>query len=402
MEFAFWTPVHSAIRIPQSAIDLLVHIGRLTDLFAENFIQYQELGASVCIIERGEQTLNIGNGFIDRTQTTRWTPQTRVLIWSATKALASACLLHCCEQAGIALDRRVKDFWPEYSANGKEDTKLSHILAHESGQPAVRQASIGILDHEAVVQALAEQEPFWRPGRAHGYHPRTYGFLVDELVRRISSGTTVADYFRKTFGQPLELDLWIGIPSDLANDVAPIQTPRQKRESSSEDPFYQALADQTSLTYLAFSTPSGPIAPSAFNSPELRMHPLPSLGGIGTAESLARFYYRVFCEPEFLSRELLSMLRKSIVSGHDQVLQIPTAFGLGFMKDPVSPGHKKLRRIFGPSEAAFGQPGAGGSHAFVDPDRKLAFAYVMNQMEPGVLPNPKSLRLVDQLYAESV
>jgi CubicO group peptidase (beta-lactamase class C family) len=100
--------------------------------------------------------------------------------------------------------------------------------------------------------------------------------------------------------------------------------------------------------------------------------------------------------------ELLSTLAKTIVSGQDRVLQIPTAFGLGFMKDPISPEHKKLRKIFGPSPATFGQPGAGGSHAFIDPDRKLAFAYVMNQMEPGVLPNPKSMRLVDQLYADSV
>jgi CubicO group peptidase (beta-lactamase class C family) len=379
-----------------------VQLGRLIDLFAENFLQYQELGASVCIIEGGEQKLNIGDGFIDRTRTTPWTSQTRVLIWSATKALASACLLHCCEQAGIALDRRVRDFWPEYSVNGKADTKLSHILSHQSGQPALRRPDIGILDHEAVVRALAEQEPFWKPGDAHGYHARTYGFLVDELVRQISSGVTVAEYFRETFGQPLDLDLWIGIPSELVNDVAPIQTPRQKRESSFEDPFYQALADPTSLTRLAFTTPTGPIAPSAFNAPELRMHPLPSLGAIGTAESLARFYYRVLCEPQFLSLELLSTLAKTIVSGQDRVLQIPTAFGLGFMKDPISPEHKKLRKIFGPCPATFGQPGAGGSHAFIDPDRKLAFAYVMNQMEPGVLPNPKSMRLVDQLYADSV
>jgi CubicO group peptidase (beta-lactamase class C family) len=379
-----------------------VQLGRLIDLFAENFLQYQELGASVCIIEGGEQKLNIGDGFIDRTRTTPWTSRTRVLIWSATKALASACLLHCCEQAGIALDRRVRDFWPEYSVNGKADTKLSHILSHQSGQPALRRPDIGILDHEAVVRALAEQEPFWKPGDAHGYHARTYGFLVDELVRQISSGVTVAEYFRETFGQPLDLDLWIGIPSELVNDVAPIQTPRQKRESSFEDPFYQALADPTSLTRLAFTTPTGPIAPSAFNAPELRMHPLPSLGAIGTAESLARFYYRVLCEPQFLSLEVLSTLAKTTVSGQDRVLQIPTAFGLGFMKDPISPEHKKLRKIFGPCPATFGQPGAGGSHAFIDPDRKLAFAYVMNQMEPGVLPNPKSMRLVDQLYADSV
>jgi CubicO group peptidase (beta-lactamase class C family) len=99
---------------------------------------------------------------------------------------------------------------------------------------------------------------------------------------------------------------------------------------------------------------------------------------------------------------MLSTLAKTVVSGHDRVLLIPTAFGSGFMKDPVSPDGQKLRTIFGPSETAFGQPGAGGSHAFADPARKLAFAYVMNQMEPGLLPNHKSLRLVNQLYADSV
>ena len=377
-------------------------ISGLIDLFQENFIKFGELGASVCIIQGGESVLNVGDGFVDQTRTKRWTSETRVLIWSATKALASACLLHGCEHSGIALGRRVKDFWPEYAVNGKEDTTLSHILTHQSGQPALRQLDIGILDHEAVAQALAAQEPFWKPGDAHGYHARTYGFLVDEIVRRICSGTTVAEYFRQVFGNPLDLDLWIGVPLNLVNDVAPIQAPRQKRESRFEDPFYQALADKSSLTWRAFATPTGPIAPSAFNAPQIRMHPLPSLGGIGTAESLARFYYRVFCEPELLSRELLSTLGKAVVSGQDRVLQIPTAFGPGFMKDPISPEHQRLRRIFGPSQTAFGQPGAGGSHAFVDPDRKLAFAYVMNQMEQGVLPNHKSLRLVNQLYADGV
>lgn len=375
---------------------------RLINLFEENFTKYGELGASVCVIQNGEPALNIGNGFVDRAQTQHWTPETRVLIWSATKALASACLLHCCERSGITLEHQIKDFWPEYAVNGKKSTTVAHILSHQSGQPALRRPDIGILDHEAVAECLASQEPFWNPGDAHGYHARTYGFLVDELVRRISSGITVGDYFRRTFGEPLDLDLWIGIPANLVNEVAPIQTPRQQREPSFEDPFYHALADQNSLTRLAFSTPSGPIAPSAFNSPAIRMHSLPSLGGIGTAESLARFYYHIFCEPGFLSAELRSRLQQTVVSGLDRVLQIATAFGLGFMKDPTSPEHRKLREIFGPSNAAFGQPGAGGSHAFVDPERKIAFAYVMNQMEPGVLPNPKSLRLVHQLYADSI
>jgi CubicO group peptidase (beta-lactamase class C family) len=388
---------HDSIALIFHQVDLCKLINR----FEENFGEYGELGASVCIIQGGKQILNIGDGFFDRTRTKQWTAETRVLIWSATKALASACLLHSCDQSGIDLNRRVTEFWPEYGINGKQDTTIRHVLCHQSGQAALREADVDILDHKAVADALAAQEPFWSPGDGHGYHPRTYGFLVDELVRRISSGTAAAEYFRQVFGKPLNLDLWIGIPPDLVNEVAPIQTPRQKRESSFEDPFYHALEDATSLTRQAFSTPAGPIAPSAFNAPEIRMHPLPSLGGIGTAESLARFYYSVFCEPGFLSPEMLLSLSKTIVSGPDQILLIPTAFGLGFMKDPISAEKQKQRKLFGPSETAFGQPGAGGSHAFVDPDRKIAFAYVMNQMEPGLLPNQKSLRLVDLLYADS-
>ncbi|HZC36626.1 MAG TPA: serine hydrolase domain-containing protein, partial [Chthoniobacterales bacterium] len=101
-------------------------LGKLIDLYHENFVKYGELGASVCIIQDGQSVLNIGRGFIDPTRTKQWNSATRVLIWSATKALASACLLHCCERSGIVLRRRVSDFWPEYAVNGKEDTTLSH------------------------------------------------------------------------------------------------------------------------------------------------------------------------------------------------------------------------------------------------------------------------------------
>jgi CubicO group peptidase (beta-lactamase class C family) len=378
-----------------------VDLRGLIDLFEENFTKYGEVGASVCVIREGKAVLNIGNGFFDRSQGAGWTTSTRVLIWSATKALTSACLLHCCDQSAISLNRRVTEFWPEYGASGKAETTLSQILAHQAGQPALRDPQIQLLDHDAVVGALATQAPFWAPGDGHGYHPRTYGFLIDELLRRISSGLTVAEYFRKMFGDPLGLDLWIGIPENLVHDVAPIQAPRRPREPSFEDPFYKALADPNSLVHQAFSTPAGSFVPSALNEPEMRMHPLPSFGGIGTAESLARFYYHVLGEPGYLSSEMLSTVATTIFSGRDRILQIPTAFGLGFMKDPISNTGQKQREIFGPTQSAFGQPGAGGSHAFIDPELKLAFAYLMNQMEPGLLPNRKSLRLIDRLYADS-
>jgi CubicO group peptidase (beta-lactamase class C family) len=371
----------------------------LNDLFQENFTKYDELGASVCLWRDDKIVASLGDGFWDREKSRKWTIKTRVLIWSATKGLASACLLHLCDREKIALNRRVAEFWPEYGGNGKAETTLLHVLSHQSGQPALRNREIPFLEREAVAEALAGQEPFWKPGSAHGYHARTYGFLVDELVRRIA-GINVGAYFRNVFATPLGLDLWIGIPQELADDVAPVYAARRTREASGEDPFYNELANQDSLTFKAFTTPAGLMVPSVMNRSEIRTQVLPSFGGIGTAESLATFYYRTFCQPTFFSPERIAELSETVASGIDAILRIPTAFAAGFMKDPISDTGLKLRRLFGPSSLAFGQPGAGGSLAFADPKNNVAFAYVMNQMEPGLLPNPKSLRLVRLVYGE--
>jgi CubicO group peptidase (beta-lactamase class C family) len=369
------------------------------DLFGENFDQFGELGASVCIRRNGEEILHLAEGYRDREKTLQWTKETPVLTWSATKALSSACLIHAASEHGIELDRKAVEFWPEYGQNGKADTTLLHVLTHQAGQPALRDPSTSILDHDAVAWQLARQEPFWKPGQAHGYHPRTYGFLVDELVRRITHGTPLGTYFRLVFGDPLELNLWIGVPESIVHDVAPIFAPRKPRAPDSEATFYQALANPNSLTRRAFATPAGLHSPSQMNDPKVRMHSLPSLGGIGTAGALARFY-QTLCSDEIFSSETIDRIATTHCAGKDQVLQIDTAFGIGFMKDPQE-GSGKVRAIFGPELESFGQPGSGGSLGFCDPRNGIAFAYVMNQMEPGVFPNAKSLRLVDCFYRRS-
>ena len=369
------------------------------ELFAENFVQSGELGASVCIWRNGEEILNFADGYRDREKTMRWTKETPVLIWSATKGLSSACLIHAASEHGIELDRKVVDLWPEYGQNGKAETTLLHVLTHQSGQPALRDLSISILDHDAVADQLARQEPFWKPGAAHGYHPRTYGFLVDELVRRITHGTSVGAYFRLIFGDPLDLNLWIGVPESIAHDVAPIYAPRKTRTPGSDEPFYQALSDHGSLTRTAFSSPSGLHSPSQMNDPKVRRHSIPSLGGIGTAGALARFY-QTLCSDEIFSSEMIRRIAATQCTGKDEILRVDTAFGIGFMKDPQD-GSKKTRSIFGPELDGFGQPGSGGSLGFCDQKNGIAFAYVMNQMEPGVFPNAKSLRLVDHFYERS-
>lgn len=373
-----------------------MNVRPLVDLFEENFAARGELGASVSVWHRGEEVWSVAGGFEDPQKTRPWTQKTRVLIWSATKGLASACLIHACAQHRLSLKRRVAGIWPEYAAQGKEDTTLLHVLSHQAGQPALRDTTVSVFDHGGVARALAAQEPFWQPGEAHGYHARTYGFLVDELLRRIDGGVPLGAYFHQVFAEPLGLDLWIGIPENLVGAVAPIQAPRRTGNNPEEDAFYQAFTDTDSLTRQAFSTPAGVPTPSSMNDPKVQMHLLPSFGAIGTAESLAHFYSAI-CEPGIFDHETIAAVSTLVVSGQDKVLRVSTGFGAGFMKDPVL-HDKKQRELFGPSTQAFGQPGAGGSHAFADPENNFAFAYVMNQMEPGIFPNDKSLRIVRSLY----
>jgi CubicO group peptidase (beta-lactamase class C family) len=368
----------------------------LIDLFAENFEHSGELGASVSSRHHGHEVLNLGNGYIDREKTRRWSTKTPVLIWSATKGLASTCLIHAATEHGIDLERRVTSLWPEYGENGKGDTTLRHILTHQAGQPALRDPSISIFDHPAVAAQLARQAPYWKPGEAHGYHARTFGFLLDELTRRITGGTTLGTYFRAVFGDPLDLDLWIGTPAHVANNVAEIFAPQVARIRDTEEPFYRAFANEESLTRKAFSSPAGLRVASQMNDPKVRQHSLPSLGGIGTAEALALFY-ETFCSDTIFTPSFIRRVSTTQCSGIDKVLQLETAYCIGFMKDPTNE-NGKTRRIFGPELSAFGQPGSGGSLAFCDPKNQVTFAYVMNQMEPGVFPNEKSLRLVEYFY----
>jgi CubicO group peptidase (beta-lactamase class C family) len=369
---------------------------RIKPLFEENFTRFGELGAAVSIWRNGRSELELHGGFRDTRREAPWTDDTTVLFWSATKGLGSACLLHVLQERDIGLERRVAEFWPEFAQGGKGEITFAQLLSHQAGLAAFDEPA-DVLDYAAVVRALARQKPLWPPGTAHGYHARTFGFLLDELVRRID-GRTIGDYWREVFAAPLVLDLWIGLPAAENARVAAIYAAKAS-SALPPDAFYRALTTPETLQRKAFTSPQGLHAISAMNAPENRARSIVSFGGIGSATSLAKFYAMLanggaFDGRRFLSRKTIAQMTTPLVSGFDRVFEIPTAFSAGFMKDPP----EASRPIFGPSRLAFGHPGAGGSHAFADPENNLAFAYVMNQMEQKLLPNEKSLRLVDALY----
>lgn len=370
---------------------------RIAELFQENFDRFGELGAAISVWHHGKPIVELHGGFRDRNRQRAWTPDTIVLFWSATKGLGSACLLHALQEGGIALDRHVAECWPEFAQAGKSAITFAQLLSHQAGLNALDERA-DVLDYGAVISALEKQKPLWPPGTAHGYHARTFGFLVDECVRRIT-GNRVSNYWRDSFAEPLGLDIWIGLPPSEDDRTATIYAAKSGGEQTPAE-FYRELATPGTLVQKTFTSPPGLHSIAAMNNPENRAASVISFSGIGSASSLAKFYGMLANGGEMEGRryfdpDTIAQMRNALVSGTDCILQIPTSFSAGFMKDP--PGVKP--RIFGPSASAFGHPGAGGSNAFADPENGLSFAYVMNQMEQSLLPNEKSLRLVDAVYA---
>jgi CubicO group peptidase (beta-lactamase class C family) len=371
-------------------------VQRLKPLFRENFGKIGELGAAVSVWQNGKPIIDLYGGFCDAGRAKPWTAHTLVLVWSATKGIGSACVLHALQGQKIDLSRRVAEFWPEFGQSQKDKITIEQLLSHQAGLCALDRR-VDVLDYDGVIRALEIQAPLWPPGTARGYHARTFGFLLDELMRRIT-GKTLSEYWQENFARPLELDFWVGLPEKENSRVATIYAAKSGRPPEPAD-FYRNLVTPGTLARKTFTSPYGLNVISKMNDPAIRAQPIVSFGGIGSASALAKFYSMLANGGEsneqiFFSRETIKQMTTTLSDGIDRVFQIPTAFSAGFMKD----SRDAARRMFGPFATSFGHPGAGGSHAFADPENKIAFAYVMNQMEQSVLPAEKSLRLVDAIY----
>ena len=347
------------------------------------------------IWQDGHSILELHGGFRDARRENLWTADTVVLVWSATKGIGSACLLHALQENRIDLFRRVAEFWPAFGQNGKSDISIATLMSHAAGLCAL-DVAVDVLDYAAVVAALEKQAPLWQPGTAHGYHARTFGFLVDELTRRIT-GMSVSQYWRAQLAEPLQLDFWIGLPNELNSRAATGYAAKAGQQPQPAQ-FYRDLTAEGTLQRRVFTSPYGLHSVSSMNKPEIRAQPFVSFGGMGTAAALARFYGMLarggtMDGRRYFTTDTIRQMTTALSDGTDSVFEIPTAFSAGFMLDTT----KSSPRIFGPG-IGFGHPGAGGSHAFADVTNGISFAYVMNQMEQSVLPTAKSLRLVQALY----
>ncbi len=369
-------------------------LGKVLEVFERNFRERDELGASVSIWWDGSELLSESRGWCEKEKSREWTERTLVPVYSATKVPSAATLLMVLEEKGLSAATPVREVWPAFPV---EEAAFSHLLSHQCGLAGLDRKA-DIFEHDAVVGAIEAQAPAWVLGQGHGYHPRTFGALVDEPVRRLT-GQTLGQCWRERIAEPLGLDFWIGLPESEWRRVARLY-PGRPGNAEAGDGFYQQLATEGSYPRKAFSSPAGLRSVQEMNDPRAWSAGLPAMGGVGTAPALAKFYQAVIGA---LASPLSTAVRQSLAmpqsQGDDRVLLRPTVFTCGAQRDPLDGSGGKIRRIYGTSVSAIGHPGAGGSHGFGDPETGISFAYTMNQMSLSVMPGAKCQEMVEALFS---
>ncbi|MGW0603348.1 serine hydrolase domain-containing protein [Streptomyces sp. NPDC002644] len=367
------------------------------EAFERNFTHRGERGAAVAVHLHGRKVVDLWGGARDvdgDAASVPWERGTAQVVRSATKGVAAAVVLMLHQRGLLDLDEPVAAYWPEFKAAGKERVTVRHLLAHRAGLPAVDRplTPAESLDPERTAAAVAAQAPAWQPGAEHGYHAQTFGWLVGELVRRVT-GTSLGAWLAAEVTGPAGADLWVGLPDAVAaraGRCGPLPAPeaagtglkaRPKRAVS------EAYADPRSLTRRAF----GAISPTADeNDAAYRAAEMPASNGVATAEGLSRFYAALSGELDrrgpLFTPGTLELARTEHAAGPDRVLIVNTRFGAGYMlHSPASP-------LLAPG--SFGHPGRGGALGFADPESGVAFGYVTNGFLKSVTADPRAQALV--------
>jgi CubicO group peptidase (beta-lactamase class C family) len=364
------------------------------DAFAANFADHGEVGAAVCVVVGGRTVVDLHGGLAAPGRP--WRPDTLVNVFSVGKSLTALCAIRLADQGLVDLDAPVVRYWPEFAVSGKEAITVRHLLTHQAGLPAVRRRLPrgGMLDWSLMTTALAAQEPWWPPGTAHGYHVNTFGFLIGEVIRRVT-GRTVGALLRADIAGPLGADVHIGLPATEHHRVAEIDWPWLPRGDAEQTEPAEYSGDRL-MEHNAYFNPPDVSGAGAVNTPAWRAAEIPSTNGHGTARGVARVYTALAAGGaadgvRVVGSDALAAATAEQVNGMDRVLNRPSRFGAGFqLTQPERP--------LGPNPRAFGHFGAGGALGFCDPDAGVAFGYVMNQMGPR-WQNPRNRALIDAVYA---
>ena len=345
------------------------------DAFSQNFSDQLELGAALAVSVDGHNVVDLWGGHLDAARTRPWDEDTLVCVFSCTKGVAAVAMMWAVARGLVDLDAPVARYWPEFAAAGKEDVPVRWLLTHEAGLPAItaRMPRGSLSDWEAMTTALAAQTPWWEPGTGHGYHGVTFGHLIGEVLRR-ATGRTCGEVIEEALARPLDAELHMPLPEDCDERVAELIV-----TMGEEGTFFDAWDPETSLGPKAFGNPPDANDPAHCMTEEWRRAEIPAANMHANARALDRVYAvlaqrgRTRGAGEIVPSELVDEFGRVHVQGDDLVMELPTAFGLGFE-------HTIPEWQFGPGPNTYGHNGSGGSLGIVDPDAGISLGYTMNRL----------------------
>jgi CubicO group peptidase (beta-lactamase class C family) len=370
----------------------------LQEAFAEVFAKGNEVGAALAVAVHGRPVVDLWGGYADAARTRPWEADTIVNLYSIGKALSAICLLRLVEDGRVELEQPVARYWPEFGQAGKGSLPVHMLLSHRAGLPALaRLLPEGIgRDWDAMCAELAAQEPWWEPGTAHGYHVNTQGYLIGEVLRRVT-GRSLGTYWREEIAGPAGVDFHWGFGPELDARCAEMLPFQRGPDYPPAPPVLDlaTLSGEELMVAAANRNPKDLSGQGVTNSREWRAAEVPSTNGHGNARAVMRVYTALAADGvldgvRILSPEMRDRAVVEQVYGPDKILGRPTRFGLGFqltMKE----------RPLGPNPRTFGHFGAGGSLGFADPDEGIAFGYAMNKGRVG-WQHPHIRNLIDVLY----
>lgn len=363
--------------------------------FEENFDERGELGAAFTVLIDGAPVVDLWGGWADAARTRAWERDTVVNVWSTTKGPTALCAHILIDRGLLDPDAPVATYWPEFAAAGKDGVLVRHLLSHRAGLAGLREPHSleQLFDWELTTSRLAAQEPWWEPGTVSGYHALTYGFLVGEVVRRVS-GLLPGAFLEREVTGPLGIDFTIGLPDKESGRAAEMVHPRAQADSEQAAIFAQ-------LAPAALAALTNPIAgASEANTAAWRAAEIPAANGHGTARAVAALYGIVAGkgrsrDHQILSPEAAERIREGQGSCRDLVLGAgfthETELGLGlWLSGPNG--------SYGPNPRAVGHDGFGGSFGSADPESGVAMGYVMNRMGPHIADDPRKMALISAVY----
>jgi CubicO group peptidase (beta-lactamase class C family) len=351
-----------------------------------NLASGDDVGACVCATLEGETVVDLWGGYQDEAKTKPWARDTIINVYSTTKTMTALTALILADRGAIDFDAPVARYWPEFAANGKDGVKVSHLMSHSAGLSGWKEplAKEDLYDWEKVTSLLAAQAPYWEPGAAPGYHALTQGYLVGEVVRRVT-GKSLGTVFREEVAEPLGADFHIGLPASEDHRVAELIAPPVGAGVEARN--------QTEVQRNMSNNPG--IIVSETKTRAWRGAEIPAAGGTGNARAVAEIHTILANGGTAKGKRFLSEAgcRKALelqIAGTDLVLDIPVRYGMGFgLAGGMVPFPNPNSMYWG---------GYGGSIILIDFDARTTISYVMNRMVPTTQGDTRGFSLAVKVW----